>query len=126
MPPDKNLPELKAAAAYADHRARHVPLLQAFERGLKLINELYERVERVLFAGLAYTQAVPDKKTVDMITALSRALSQAGAVHARLLEQEAAAAEAMSEAEKIKFVTAMLKTKPLSIRQAVAAEIMQP
>jgi hypothetical protein len=118
-------PEIKAALAYSDHRARHVPLLTAFERGLKILDELFQRVEKELYGGMAYKGGL-DKKLADMAVSLSRALSQTGAVHARLLEQEAAAAEAMSQAQKNHFMTLSIRDQPMSGRQAIAAAILAP
>jgi hypothetical protein len=123
MPKSDSDPELLAAAAYTDHRARHVPLLTAFERALKIVDELFQRIERSLYGGLGYKGDF-DPKLAAASVALSRALSQAGAVHARLLEQEAAAADSMSLADKLKYMVAMLKQQPLSVRQQIAAEIL--
>ena len=120
-----NDPELLAAAAYTDHRSRHVPLLTAFERALKILDEMFRRVERDLYGGLGYKGQF-DKKLADAAVALSRALSQAGAVHARLLSEEAAAADSMSDAEKLEYMVKAIRAKPSSIRQAVAEAILAP
>jgi hypothetical protein len=119
MASDKH-PEILAAAAYSDHRARHVPLLTAFERALKILDELFQRVEKTMYAGLGYKGEF-DKKLADAAVALSRALSQAGAVHARLLEDENARADNMSMADKLKFmIMALKKFPPDQIRYAIA------
>lgn len=118
-------PELLAAAAYTDFRARHVPLLTAFERALKIVDEMLLRVERDMHAGLAYKGDF-NKKSADAAVALSRALAQLGAVHARLLDNEHAAADSLSEAEKVAYMVAALRAKPKSIRDAVIAELQLP
>ncbi len=136
-------PELKAAAAYTEALNRHTPLLTAFERGLRIIDEMFQRVEREMYAGLAYPATGPvsasspglhkkaptkgsfNKELANAAVSLSRALSQTGAVHARLLAEESARADAMSEDEKVRFMVMALAAKPRSIREAVAAELLR-
>lgn len=124
QPPPKLTPEEQAAAKYQAATAREVPLLSAFQRGLRITDELYQRLEKAMYhpiGGREYNSAL----SKDCV-ALSRALSQMGAVHARLLENEAARAEAMSDEDRIKFMVRALKAKPMSIRQAVIAELLAP
>lgn len=128
-------PEEKSAKLYAEALAREVPLLQAFQRGLRITDELYQRLEREMYAGMAYkasdgsegpTKGFYNSQHARDAVSLSRALSQMGAVHARLLENEAARAESMSDEEKIRFMVRHLRSKPYSIRQAVVAELLAP
>jgi hypothetical protein len=134
-------PEILAAAAYSEALNRHTPLLTAFERGLRIIDELFQRVEREMYAGPGYgTQGRPDsdgkrplptkgfvdKNLANLAVSLSRALSQTGAVHARLLADENARADKMSDEEKVKFMVQALRAKPMSVRAAVAQELLKP
>jgi hypothetical protein len=118
-------PEEKAAAKYAEAQARHTSLLSAFERSLRITDELYQRLEKELYVPGPGGRMYNPQLAKDVV-ALSRALAQAGAVHARLLNDEAARADAMSEADKIKYMVAALKTKPKSIREAVVRELNGP
>ncbi len=116
--------EEKAAEAYAEALAREVPLLAAFQRGLRITDELYQRLEREMYhpiGGKVYNSQL-SKDAV----ALSRALSQMGAVHARLLESEATRANSMSDDEKLKLIVETLRKKPMSIRHALAQQILSP
>jgi hypothetical protein len=136
--PDQH-PELLQAAAYSEALNRHTPLLTAFERGLRIVDELFQRLEREMYAGPGYsvedqrtpgasklpTKGFLDTKLANAAVALSRALSQAGAVHARLLADENARADKMSEADKIDFMLAAMRSKPLSVRQAFANELLK-
>jgi hypothetical protein len=130
-------PEIKAARAYGEALSRHTSLLAAFERSLRVTDELYRRLERDMYAGMAYkgadgtdepgsrpTQGTYNAQHAKDAVALSRALSQAGAVHARLLENEAARADSMSQAEKVRFMVGALRKLPMAERQRVAAEIL--
>ena len=126
---DYGQPTTKAAKFYSDALARHTSLLGAFERALRILDELYQRLERDMYAGMAY-KAGDDRSgkptegfynpahTKDAVN-LSRALAQAGAVHARLLENEAVRADSMSDAEKVKYMVAFLRKKPEAVRQDV-------
>jgi hypothetical protein len=137
-------PEILAAAAYSEALNRHTPLLTAFERGLRIVDELFQRLEREMYSGPGYeggyvadhqqgpkkagrppTKGFLDPKLANTAVALSRALSQAGAVHARLLQDENARADRMSDAEKIDFMLAAMRTKPLSVRQAFCNELLK-
>ncbi len=124
--------EEKAAEQYAQALAREVPLLQAFQRGLRVTDELYQRLEKAMHADNGYalpgdpTRGFYDAQHAKDAVNLSRALSQMGAVHARLLENEAAKAENMSDEDRTKYMVLALKKLPYSMRQAVAAELLVP
>jgi hypothetical protein len=88
-----------------------------------------------MYAGVGYggapgkagvpTKGFIDKNLANLAVSLSRALSQAGAVHARLLQDENARADKLSDAEKVDYMLAAMRTKPLSIRQAFANELLK-
>lgn len=115
-------PELKSANAYAQATQRTTSLLQAFERALRIVDELYRRLEKDMHSP-ATAEKYLGGHARDAV-ALSRALAQAGAVHARLLEQESARVDAMSDDEKLQFMLLELRRKPLAIRQQVAAALL--
>lgn len=136
MADKQQYPELQAAAAYSEALNRHTPLLTAFERGLRIVDELFQRVEREMYGGVGYggtppnaagapTKGFLDPKLANTAVALSRALSQAGAVHARLLADENARADKMSDEDKVRFMLQAMRSKPLSVRQAFAAELLK-
>lgn len=116
--------EEKAALKYSEALNRHTSLLAAFERSLRITDELYQRLERSMYDSKMGTE-YSSQHARDAVS-LSRALAQSGAVHARLLEHEAARADAMSDDEKRKFMMIALKKLPLSIRQAFAMELVGP
>ena len=118
--------EEKAALKYSEALNRHTSLLAAFERSLRITDELYQRLERDMYAPRDPKDKSYDSHHARDAVSLSRALAQAGAVHARLLEHEAARADAMSDDEKRKFMMIALKKLPLSIRQAFAMELVGP
>lgn len=118
-------PEEAAARRYTAAIERHTSLLSAFERSLRITDELYQRLERAMYANGPTTKEFDPRHAVHAVS-LSRALSQAGAVHARLLENEAARADAMSDEDKRRFMFAALRKLPYSVRQAFAAELMAP
>jgi len=128
-PTDNPSPQEKAAKQYSESLNRHTSLLGAFERALRIIDELYQRLEREMYAGLAYkaSSTEPRKPTQGFYNSthakdavnLSRALAQAGAVHARLLENESARAEAMSEEQKVAYMITALRKKPTAVRAQV-------
>lgn len=115
-------PELIAAAAYSDHKARHVPLLVAFERALKIGDEMMTRVERDMYAPDVRGRF--DSKLATAFSALGRVLAQMGAVHARLLQEESARADILSDAEKVQYMLQAMLAKPASIRQQFAAQLL--
>jgi hypothetical protein len=116
-------PEMQAANAYARATQRHTSLLKAFERALRIVDELYQRLEKSMYDPRD-GQAMYSSKHASDAVALSRALAQAGAVHARLLEQDSARVDAMSDDEKLQFMLLELRRKPLAIRQQVAAALL--
>jgi hypothetical protein len=117
--------EERTAQRYQESLARHVSLLQAFERSLRITDELYRRLEASMY-GSTLTDKHFDPKHASSAVALSRALAQAGAVHARLLENEAAQADNMSDDDKRRFMLIELRKLPYSLRQAFAVELMAP
>lgn len=116
--------EADAAAKYAEAQARHTSLLAAFERSLRITDELYQRLERELYSPLGKNQY--NSQLAKDVIGLSRALAQAGAVHARLLNDEAARANALSQAEKVKYMVAALRQLPRSTREEVIRELNAP
>jgi hypothetical protein len=112
-----------AAAKYDAAVSRHVGLLDAFERALRIVDDLYTRLEREMHAPYADKAWNPGHAR-DAV-ALSRALAQAGAVHARLLEQEAVRADNMSDSEKVAYMVAALKKRPASVVQDVIRELLE-
>lgn len=121
-------PEEAAAQRYAEAQARHISLLAAFERALRITDELYQRLEKAMYAvpNDGHKVRPYDPGHARDAVSLSRSLSQAGAVHARLLNDEAARADALSDAEKVDYMVAALKLKPKSIREAVIRELNGP
>jgi hypothetical protein len=117
--------EETAAARYQAALARQTSLLSAFERSLRIMDELYQRLERQMYAAGPNSREF-DPRHAREAASLSRALSQAGAVHARLLENEAARADNMSDDDKRRFMLLALRKLPYSVRQAFAAELMAP
>ncbi len=122
--PGPRSPEEASAARYAEAQARHISLLAAFERALRITDELYQRLEKEMYEPNP-ARAYNPNHARDAVS-LSRSLAQAGAVHARLLNDESARADAMSDAEKVEYMVAALKAKPRSIREAVARELNGP
>jgi len=102
------------------HREREVALLATFERSLKILNELLVRLEIQMFPADGGGRYNPEYAR-DAVN-VARALSQTGAVHARLLSSQSAAAENLSPAEKLKFMLgALVKYSPTDIRRTIEA-----
>lgn len=116
--------EADAAKQYAEAQARHTSLLAAFERSLRITDELYQRLERELYSPLGKNQY--NGQLAKDVIGLSRALAQAGAVHARLLNDEAARAQSLSAAEKVRYMVQALKQLPQSARDDVIRELRGP
>jgi hypothetical protein len=118
-------PQERAANQYAEAQARSTSLLAAFERSLRITDELYQRLEKELYAPGPASREYNPALARDVV-ALSRALAQAGAVHARLLNDEAARAQGMSDADKVRYMVERLKKLPKSQREEVVRELNGP
>lgn len=120
----KNVIEKKSEKYLQKYQKAEINALLVWERVMKLLDNMLDRIERQMFGGLQYKSDLPvNADLVKLITDIGRVVKDLTKLHLQIMKADASAINNRSLNEKIEFVVRFITNLPPGYRKTCIEQL---